>query len=200
MVICLIGPSGSGKDTQAEFLAEKYNIPMFSTGELFRRGIERGEKLALKAAEYADRGEWIPDELIIEIAQNYINENCPNGFIVTGFPRMVAQLDLLRDSLKKNNQDYDLIIHFNLSDDISLIRMRAQAEQQIKLGKPRPDAKPEVMKKRLESYHKTIDPILKKAREWGILLEIDASGTVGEVKNLLFKEIEKKLPTKTLSD
>lgn len=196
MVICIIGPSGSGKDTQAEFLAEKYKIPAFSTGELFRRGSERGEELALKAAEYADKGEWVPDELTVEIMQDYINKNCPNGFIVTGFPRMINQLELLKQSLNKNNQDYDLIIHFNLSDDISLIRMRAQAEQQIKLGKPRPDAKPEIMKKRLESYHRTIDPILKKAREWGILLEIDASGTVGEVRNLLFKEIEKNYKQK----
>lgn len=90
MNLILLGPPGAGKGTQAARIVEKYNIPHISTGDIFRKNISEGTKLGKKAKEYMDRGELVPDSLVIEIATDRLTEDdCADGFLLDGFPRTV---------------------------------------------------------------------------------------------------------------
>ena len=92
MNLILLGPPGAGKGTQAARIVEKYNIPHISTGDIFRKNISEGTKLGKKAKEYMDRGELVPDSLVIEIATDRLTEDdCADGFLLDGFPRTVEQ-------------------------------------------------------------------------------------------------------------
>ena len=113
MNLILLGPPGAGKGTQAAMIVEKYNIPHISTGDIFRENIKNGTKLGKKAKAYMDKGELVPDSLVIEIAEDRLRkEDCKEGFLLDGFPRTVEQavaLDaFLADEGKKVDQVLDI--------------------------------------------------------------------------------------------
>ena len=94
--IVLLGPPGAGKGTQAELIVKKYNIPQISTGDIFRANIKGGTELGKKAKSYMDKGELVPDELVVDLVKDRLNQDdCRNGFMLDGFPRTVFQAEEL---------------------------------------------------------------------------------------------------------
>lgn len=94
--IILLGPPGAGKGTQAEKIVEKYNIPQISTGDIFRNNIKNGTPLGMKAKEYMDRGDLVPDELVVDLVKDRLaQDDCKDGFMLDGFPRTVFQAEEL---------------------------------------------------------------------------------------------------------
>lgn len=111
MNIIIMGPPGAGKGTQAVNIIDKYNVPHISTGDIFRENIKNGTELGKKAQEYMNKGELVPDELVCEIADERISrEDCANGFLLDGFPRTVAQAEMLDQFLKENGKKIDAAI------------------------------------------------------------------------------------------
>jgi adenylate kinase len=118
----LLGPPGAGKGTQAVGIAKKYNIPHISTGDIFRKNIKEGTELGVKAKEYMDKGDLVPDDLVIEIATTrLLEDDCENGFLLDGFPRTVYQAEKLDTFLKALGQKLDIVINLEVGND-ELIR------------------------------------------------------------------------------
>ena len=111
MNIILLGPPGAGKGTQAAKIVEKYGVPHISTGDIFRENIKNGTELGKKAKSYMDKGELVPDELVIEIATDRLSkDDCKNGFMLDGFPRTVHQAEKLDEFLKKNGRKIEYVL------------------------------------------------------------------------------------------
>lgn len=182
MVIGFIGPNGSGKDTQAELAGKNFNVHHFSIGAVMREELKRGDELAREAATYTEKGNLVPDHITIRMMQAYIERNCPEGFLVTGFPRTVEQFIAFDEPLESLELDWDLLIHFDLDDTTAMERMQKQAQDAAAAGNPRNDATPEAMQKRLQNYHNGINPILTEAKSRGILARVDASRSIGEIQ------------------
>ena len=107
MNLILLGPPGAGKGTQAAKIIEKYGIPHISTGDIFRKNISEGTRLGKKAKEYMDKGELVPDSLVIEIATDrLLQDDCQKGFLLDGFPRTVEQAVALDAFLREHGRTY----------------------------------------------------------------------------------------------
>lgn len=118
----LLGPPGAGKGTQAVGIAKKYNIPHISTGDIFRKNIKEGTELGVKAKGYMDKGDLVPDDLVIEIATTrLLEDDCKNGFLLDGFPRTVYQAEKLDTFLKAHDQKLDIVINLEVGNE-ELIR------------------------------------------------------------------------------
>jgi len=114
--IVLLGPPGAGKGTQAELIVEKYGIPQISTGDIFRANIKNGTELGKKAKEYMDKGELVPDELVVDLVKDRLEQDdCKNGFMLDGFPRTVFQAE----ELDKIMVAKDLKISYVLNIDVA---------------------------------------------------------------------------------
>jgi len=101
MNVILMGPPGAGKGTHAAKIVEKYHIPHISTGDIFRENLKNGTELGNKAKEYMDKGQLVPDEIVVEIVKDRLGKpDCEKGFLLDGFPRTVKQADALEDFLK----------------------------------------------------------------------------------------------------
>lgn len=117
MNIILLGPPGAGKGTQAKIISEKYNIPHISTGDIFRKNIKEKTPLGIKAKEYIDKGELVPDSLTVSIVEDRIKEqDCKNGFLLDGFPRTVYQAEALDKVLGKMGSKIDYVINITSSE------------------------------------------------------------------------------------
>lgn len=111
----LLGPPGAGKGTQAAKIVERYSIPHISTGDIFRDNIKKGTELGKKAQEYMNKGELVPDDLVIEIATTrLLEDDCKNGFLLDGFPRTVYQAEKLDAFLADHGQKVDACINIEV--------------------------------------------------------------------------------------
>ena len=111
MKLILLGPPGAGKGTQAKMLTEEFTIPQISTGDILRAAVKDGTAMGLKAKEYINAGGLVPDEVVVGIVRDRLQENdCNNGFILDGFPRTVAQADALQVSLQAMDKELDLVV------------------------------------------------------------------------------------------
>ena len=120
----LLGPPGAGKGTQAAKIVEKYGIPHISTGDIFRENIKKGTELGKKAQEYMNRGELVPDDLVIEIATTRLLEaDCKNGFLLDGFPRTVYQAEKLDEFLQSHDSKIDNVIDIAVGKDELIERL-----------------------------------------------------------------------------
>ena len=105
MRMVLLGPPGSGKGTQAQLLAQRLGVPQVSTGDILRAAVREGTPLGLRAKGYMDRGELVPDELVVELVRERLQRpDCAGGFILDGFPRTVAQAEALEDALREQGR------------------------------------------------------------------------------------------------
>ena len=123
----LLGPPGAGKGTQAVKIVEKYGIPHISTGDIFRENIKNGTELGKKAQEYMNRGELVPDDLVIEIATDrLLKDDCKNGFLLDGFPRTIRQAELLENALSKAGKKLDAVVLFDAPEELLLQRLTSR--------------------------------------------------------------------------
>lgn len=120
----LLGPPGAGKGTQAVKIVEKYGIPHISTGDIFRENIKNGTELGKKAQEYMNRGELVPDNLVIEIATDrLLKDDCKNGFLLDGFPRTVYQAEKLDEFLAAHDGKIDTVLDIAVGKDELITRL-----------------------------------------------------------------------------
>lgn len=124
MRLILLGPPGAGKGTQAKVLTSRFGIPHISTGDMLREAVSSKTPVGLKAKSYMDKGELVPDEVVIEIVKLRLQKSdIKKGFILDGFPRTLAQAKNLDATLQKMGQDIDLVIYFETSAGVSIRRL-----------------------------------------------------------------------------
>ena len=124
MKIIMLGAPGAGKGTQAKKIAQKYEIPHISTGDIFRANIKNGTELGKKAKTYMDQGLLVPDELTVDLVIDRVNqEDCKNGYILDGFPRTIPQAESLDAALAKMGQKVDYAINVEVPDENIISRM-----------------------------------------------------------------------------
>ena len=196
MKVIMLGAPGAGKGTQAKQIADKYSIPHISTGDIFRANIKNGTELGKKAKTFMDQGLLVPDELVVELVADRIQQDdCKNGFVLDGFPRTIPQAEALDAALAKINEKMDYAIDVDVPDENIITRMSGRraclncgATYHIVsiptkvegicdcCGSPvvlRDDDKPETVKKRLEVYHEQTQPLIDYYKKKDILKTVN---------------------------
>ncbi|MCI6711284.1 MAG: adenylate kinase [Anaerovoracaceae bacterium] len=116
--IVLLGPPGAGKGTQAELIVKKYGIPQISTGDIFRANIKNGTELGKKAKEYMDKGELVPDELVVDLVKDRLEQDdCKNGFMLDGFPRTVFQAEELTKIMEAKSLSINYVLNIDVAPE-----------------------------------------------------------------------------------
>ncbi len=124
MNLILLGPPGAGKGTQAVKIVEKYNIPHISTGDIFRENIKKGTELGKKAQEYMNKGELVPDDLVVEIAcARLLEDDCKEGFLLDGFPRTVYQAEKLDEFLANHGRKVEHVLDIAVEKEELITRL-----------------------------------------------------------------------------
>lgn len=179
--LIFLGPPGAGKGTQAQTLSETHQIPHVSTGDILRAAVARETPLGNKAKDYMDRGELVPDSLILNLIQDRLSyEDTTNGWILDGFPRNVNQAAFLEDLLSQLGQNADCVLNLEVPDEILVERL---------LARKRPDDTEETIRRRLEIYHRDTVPVIDFYRQKGTLKVVDGNKTMAEVTELLKETI-----------
>ncbi len=173
MFIVFIGPPGAGKGTQAQRLIELLKIPHVSTGDLLRQAISDGTELGKKASEYMQAGKLVPDELVLGLIDQRLNDPALKaGCLFDGFPRNVDQAKALDELLEKRGTPLNLVIEIRVDKDELVKRL---------LARKRPDDTPETIAHRLEVYRDETAPVLDYYAKKQLLCSIDGLGTPDEV-------------------
>jgi adenylate kinase len=183
--ILLLGPQGSGKGTQARRISAEYGIPHIATGDMLRAAIAEGTPLGQQVKPILEGGELVPDDLIIEVIRERLEEpDAAAGFVLDGFPRTMGQADALDSVLREIGRELTVVFALQVSDEICIERLlkRARDEQ-------RTDDTPDAIRRRLELYHRETEPLIEHYRTLGVLLTIHADGKPNEV----FAEIQAAL-------
>ena len=177
MNLLVLGPQGAGKGTQAKRIAADYAIPHVSTGDMFRDAIGARSELGLQVEPILASGELVPDDLTIALIRDRLAApDALGGFVLDGFPRNAAQADELDAMLAAIGRRLDAILFFDLPDDVATARMLERAEIES-----RPDDTPEVIAKRLATYHAETEPIVEHYRVTGRVVPLHAERTIPEV-------------------
>lgn len=183
MRIVLLGPPGAGKGTQAKELVSKYGIVQLSTGDMLRAAVAAGTPVGLKAKDIMARGELCPDELVVSIVADRIDQpDARNGFILDGFPRTVPQAEALDRMLAKKKLRLDAVVELKVDPDILVRRIENRVEQMKLRGEPlRADDNPEVLKQRLAAYGALTAPLVTYYKGRGILRTVDGMASISDV-------------------
>src|SRR3954470_12334719 len=186
MRIILMGPPGAGKGTQAKIVADHFGVPAISTGDIFRYNVSEGTELGVKAKEYMDSGEYVPDEITNLMVRNRIDEkDAEPGFLLDGYPRTVAQVEELDGMIRHTGHELDAVVVLAVDADEIVARLlqRAQVEG-------RADDTEEVVRRRQEVYGEQTEPLIEVYRQRGIVHEIDGMGHVEEVTKRIFDALD----------
>ena len=199
MRLLLVGPPGAGKGTQAQFLAAHYSIPHISTGDIFRANLKAGTDLGNQAKAFMDRGELVPDSVTNDMVKDRLTQaDVANGFLLDGYPRNVAQADVLRAFLAENKTPLQAALELSIAPEEIIKRLSSRRTcRACGASSPtgatncsscngadlyqREDDKEEVIARRLEVYKEQTSPIIAFYQNEGILLTIPALGTVSEI-------------------
>ncbi|NIP37486.1 MAG: adenylate kinase [Candidatus Dadabacteria bacterium] len=177
MNLIIFGPPGAGKGTQAAKIVEKYSVAHISTGDILRAAVKNGTELGTKAKEYMDKGELVPDDLIIGIIKDRVKEpDCEGGFLLDGFPRTLPQADALEAMLTSEGLGIDSVVSVEVQDSEIITRILKRAEEE-----GRADDTEDVVKNRLQVYRDQTEPLKGYYKDRGKLSEIDGIGSVDEV-------------------
>ena len=179
MNLIIIGPSGSGKGTQAKKIAKKYKLAHFSSGQLIRDHIKKKTALGKKAEKYIKAGNWVPTEILLKILFPELKDK----FILDGTPRYLKQCGLLDKYLEKNHQKIDAVIYLFITTK-ELFRRRKFYGDKFQ-DASRTDNSDELFRKRLQSGKRTMSPIIKYYRKQGKLVKIDGNRPIKPI----FKDI-----------
>ncbi len=192
--VILLGPPGAGKGTQAKRIAEHYDIPQISTGDLLREHVSRGTELGLKAKAIMDRGELVPDELLFGIVADRLNQaDCERGFILDGFPRTAGQagwLDVFleREFFEKSEKCTPVVIRMDV--DYTQLLLRICDHDGFKLIQ-RNDDREEVIRPRLEAYEIQTRRVADYYQSKGRLIALNADRPIEEVSAEIFDVIDR---------
>jgi adenylate kinase len=217
MRLILLGGPGAGKGTQANFIKEKFQIPQISTGDMLRAAVKAGTELGKKAKEYMDSGGLVPDEVIIGLVKERIQESdCAKGFLFDGFPRTIPQADAMKDA----GVAIDAVVEIDVPDEEIIKRMsgrrahlasgrtyhvvfnppKEEGKDDV-TGEPlvqRDDDKEETVRKRLDVYHAQTEPLVSYYKKWEASGEaaapkhigIPGVGKVDEIRDQIFNALE----------
>lgn len=214
--VIFLGPPGAGKGTQAKRIAERYNVPHLSTGDMLRDAVTRGTELGRLAKPIMERGELVPDDLIMRMVEERLaRADCKEGFVFDGFPRTIPQAEQLNRILARCGFGKPLVVEFHVSPDALLHRLSGRwtcsvggetyniYERPPKVpgicdkdgGKlmQRSDDRPDVVRERLAAYDRQTKPLAEYYRMNGVLETVDGSVGVDEVSRALaeiFKRAE----------
>jgi adenylate kinase len=159
MIIILLGPPGAGKGTQAAFIKEYFNVAHISTGDMLREAVKNETTLGLSAKEIMARGDYVPDDLLLEIINERVSEDdCKNGVILDGYPRNETQAKSLDGILSQSNNSIDGIIQIDV--DFSVLENRIEGRAKDNNSEIREDDNLQVMKKRLQVYVDQTEPLI----------------------------------------
>jgi len=213
MILIVLGPPGSGKGTQAKRLTAEKGWPQLSTGDMLRSAIAQGTKLGLEAKTFMDRGELVPDSVVIGLIQDRIRQpDCGSGFILDGFPRTVPQAKALDLALEASGKKLDKVVLFEIKDEELVRRLSGRRTCDVcgqmfhvefgPIPKPQPcerypvcnvvqrsDDKPEVITKRLQVYHQQTAPVAGYYKNTGKLKTINAAESPDKVQESLNKAL-----------
>lgn len=216
MRLILLGGPGAGKGTQANYIKEKFQIPQISTGDMLRAAVKAGTELGMKAKEYMDSGGLVPDEVIIGLVKERIQESdCANGFLFDGFPRTIPQADAMKDA----GVAIDAVVEIDVPDDEIIKRMsgrrahlasgrtyhviynppKEEGKDDV-TGEPlvqRDDDKEDVVRKRLDVYHAQTEPLVAYYKDWAKSgqagapkhIGIAGVGKVDQIRDQIFSEL-----------
>ncbi|MBV6492866.1 MAG: adenylate kinase [Turneriella sp.] len=177
MQLIFLGPPGAGKGTQAKIFLERAGIVQISTGDILRASVSKGTPLGLKAKSFMDQGALVPDDVVIGIIEQRIQEeDCKKGFILDGFPRTLEQAKALDEILAKRNIKMEHVINFNVPDEELIKRLLGRASQE-----GRSDDNPESIKNRLQIFKDKTQPLINYYEEKKILRHVDGVGTTDEI-------------------
>lgn len=187
MRLILLGPPGAGKGTQAQRLVEKYGIVQLSTGDMLRAAVAAGTPVGLKAKEIMARGELVPDEVVVAIVADRIEQHdARNGFILDGFPRTVAQAEALERMLEEKGLALDAVIELKVDEGILLERVERRVAQMKARGEPvRPDDNAEALKTRLNAYQAQTAPLVDYYAKTGLLRSTDGMAPIEDVTSAI---------------
>ena len=204
MKIIMLGAPGAGKGTQAKKIAAKYGLPHISTGDIFRANIKNGTELGKKAKTYMDQGLLVPDELVVDLVVDRVNQDdCENGYVLDGFPRTIPQAEALTEALEKMGQKVDFAIDVNVPDE-NIVKRMGGRRACVTCGATyhmvyaptkkegicdtcggelilRDDDKPETVQKRLNVYHDQTQPLIDYYTSQGILRTVDGTVDIDDV-------------------
>lgn len=179
--LIFLGPPGAGKGTQAKTLAEYWNIPHISTGDILRGAMGERSPLGIKAQYYVDRGELVPNQLILDMVEDRLSQpDAQLGWILDGFPRNVKQASFLDELLQKRDHNGVRVVNLEVPDAVLIARL---------LGRGRGDDTEEVIRRRLEVYREETEPLIGFYNERQQLLSINGNQPLEEVT----AEVEKSI-------
>jgi len=215
MRIILLGAPGAGKGTQAQILKDKFNIPQISTGDMLRSAIKANTKLGLEAKQFMDSGALVPDQLIIELVKERIQDkDCKLGFLLDGFPRTIPQAE----AMKQASISIDIVIEIDVPDNVIVERLSGRRthlasgriyhiqnnppkieDKDDITGEPlvqRDDDKKETILKRLDVYHSQTKPLIDYYSKWAAsenkglrYIKINGLGDVKDIQKTIFDQI-----------
>ena len=209
----LLGPPGAGKGTQAARIVAKFNIPHISTGDIFRENIKNGTELGKKAQEYMNKGQLVPDDLVIEIATDrLLNDDCKNGFILDGFPRTVYQAEALDKFLCEHDMPLSKVINLEVGEQVLMERLTGRrvckkcgASFHVINMPPktegicdncgseliqRADDNAETAKNRIDVYNEQTKPLVDYYEKAGNIANIDGAAPLEEALGNIIKALE----------
>jgi len=186
MRIVLLGPPGAGKGTQAARVACRFDAPHIATGDIFRANVAEGTELGRAAQEYMDRGDLVPDEVVIAMVMERLAEpDCTAGFVLDGFPRTVAQAEALDHRLAELGTPLHAALNFEITEDELLRRLAGRAAELH-----RSDDSEQTIRHRLEVFAIKTRPLIDHYARRGQLVNVDAIGPVEVVTKRILDDLQ----------
>jgi adenylate kinase len=179
--VLLLGPQGAGKGTQAKRISAEYGIPHIASGEILRAEMDADTELGKRVKETIERGDLVPDDLMIELIRNRLEQpDTESGFVLDGFPRTTVQAEALDSMFGDIGRNFSVAFALQIPDEVAFERLRRRA---------RADDTDEAIQRRLDNYHRETEPLIEYYRTRGNVVPIHANRTENEV----FAEIQRAL-------